>query len=301
METTPTASTDRAAARPAHDSGSAPARPETRLESGTTSRRRKSRGQSLAEFALTVPMALLMVLFGLDFGRVFLGWVALHQAAREAANYAAINPTAWTLPYNLAVQAEYERLVETEASNINCTLVTPIAEPTFADGTGIGAPATVELNCQFNLITPFIGLLTGDPIPVSASSAFPIRSGNIEDSPIESAPPSATPAPTAVPTPTPGPTPTVDPSAPVVPPTPTPAPTPTPTPTPVPTPPTCTVISLLNVNTNRAQTNWKNAGFKGSVVFTPLVPPHYRIAWQSLTVGTTQLCSSSILVRSNAP
>ena len=31
----------------------------------------------MAEFALTVPMALLMVLFGLDFGRVFLGWVTL--------------------------------------------------------------------------------------------------------------------------------------------------------------------------------------------------------------------------------
>ncbi len=295
MVNTPTTTTDRAPLRPAHVPGGVPARPEAPANGG----RRKGRGQSLAEFALTVPMALLMVLFGLDFGRVFLGWVALHQAAREAANYAAINPTAWTLPYNLAVQAEYERLVETEASDINCTLETPIAEPTFSDGTGIGAPVTVELNCQFNLITPFIGMLTGDPIPVSASSAFPIRSGNIEDIPIASVPPSPTPAPTAVPTPTPGPTPTVNPSAP--PPTPTPAPTPTPTPTPVPTPPTCTVISLLNVQTNRAIGNWHAAGFTGTVVFTPLVPPHYRIAWQSLTVGTTQLCSSSILVRSNAP
>src|SRR6188474_1869390 len=92
-------------------------------------------GQSLAEFALTFPMVMLMVLFGLDFGRVFLGWVALNSAAREAANYAAMNPDAWTLPYNLAVQAEYNRLVTTEASGINCTLGTPIADPTFASGT----------------------------------------------------------------------------------------------------------------------------------------------------------------------
>ena len=35
---------------------------------------------------MTIPMVLLMVLFGLDFGRVFLGWVALNNAAREAAN-----------------------------------------------------------------------------------------------------------------------------------------------------------------------------------------------------------------------
>ena len=253
----------------------------------------KSRGQSLAEFALTVPMALLMVLFGLDFGRVFLGWVALHQAAREAANYAAMNPTAWTLPYNLVVQAEYERLVETEASNINCTLESPISAPTFGDGTGIGAPATVELSCQFSLITPFVGILTGDPIPVSASSAFPIRSGNIEDIPLESTVPTTSPAPSATVDPafTSGPTPTIDPSATVVP----------PTPTPEPTPANCTVISLLNVQTNKAQGDWRGAGFTGSVVFSPLVPPNYRIAWQSLTVGISVACSSSILVRSGAP
>ena len=104
--------------------GAPRARPEARAD-----KRDGRLGQSLAEFALTVPLALLMVLFGLDFGRVFLGWVALNQAAREAANYAAMNPTAWTLPYNLAVQAEYARLVTTEASNINCTLETPVSRP----------------------------------------------------------------------------------------------------------------------------------------------------------------------------
>ncbi|HUG30558.1 MAG TPA: TadE family protein [Candidatus Limnocylindria bacterium] len=281
MTTTLIPRTDSASPRPGKAPGAKPARA------------RKGRGQSLAEFALTVPMALLMVLFGLDFGRVFLGWVALHQAAREAANYAAMNPTAWTLPYNLVVQAEYERLVETETANINCTLESPISAPTFGNGTGIGAPATVELSCQFNLITPFVGMLTGDPIPVSASSAFPIRSGKIEDIPLESTVPTASPAPSASvdPSVTTGPTPTVDPSAPVE----------SPTPTPVPTTAYCTVISLLNVQTNKAQADWRDAGFTGSIIFSPLVKPHYRIAWQSLTVGISVACSTSILVRSSAP
>jgi hypothetical protein len=255
-------------------------------------------GQSLAEFALTVPLALLMILFGLDFGRVFLGWVSLNQAAREAANYAAMNPSAWTLPYNLAVQAEYARLVTTETSSINCTLVTPVPNPIFPDGTGIGAPALVELDCGFSLITPMIGVLTGNPIPVSASSAFPIRSGNIEGVPAASALPTATPAPTATPSPTPPPTPTPDPGAT---PTPTPGPGPTPTPTPVPTPPMCTVISLLNVQSNKVQGDWIAAGFSGTVIFVPLVPPNYRIQWQSLTVGTSVLCTSGVTVRSHAP
>lgn len=270
-----------------------------RAAGGKPARAAKTCGQSLAEFALTVPMVLLMVLFGLDFGRVFLGWVALHQAAREAANYAAMNPTAWTLPYNLIVQAEYEKIIETEASNINCTLESPISAPTFGDGTGIGAPATVELSCQFDLITPLIGILTGDPIPVSASSAFPIRSGTIEDIPVESIVPTASPAPStsAAPSVNPAPTPTADPSAPAT----SPLPTAVPTPTPAPTPANCTVISLLNVQSNKAQADWRAAGFSGSVVFSPLVPPNYRIAWQSLTVGISVACSSSILARSSVP
>jgi hypothetical protein len=252
-------------------------------------------GQSLAEFALTLPMALLMVLFGLDFGRVFLGWVALNQAAREAANYAAMNPAAWTLPYNLTAQAEFARLVTTETSNINCTLEAPIPEPAFPDGTAVGAPAVVALDCRFDLITPIIGVITGNPIPVSASSAFPIRSGNIEGVPAPSATPTAVPSATPGPTPTPAPTPTPDPGA-----TPTPTPAP-PTPTPVPTPPICEVISLLNVQSNKAQADWNAAGFSGQVVFVPLVPPNYRIQWQSETVGTSMLCTSGITVRSHAP
>ena len=63
----------------------------------------------------------------------------------------------------------------------------------------------------------------------------------------------------------------------------------------------CMVISLLNVQTNKAQQDWSDAGFSGQVIFSPLVPPNYRIQWQSLTVGTPVTCTSGITVRSNAP
>jgi hypothetical protein len=153
----------------------------------------------------------------------------------------------------------------------------------------------VALDCRFDLITPVIGVITGNPIPVSASSAFPIRSGNIEGVPAPSATPTAAPSPTPGPTQTPAPTPTPDPGA-----TPTPTPAP-PTPTPVPTPPTCTVVSLLNVQSNKAQADWIDAGFTGQVVFVPLVPPNYRIQWQSEMVGSSIPCASGITVRSHAP
>jgi hypothetical protein len=256
----------------------------------------------MAEFALTVPLALFMVLFGLDFGRVFLGWVALNQAAREAANYAAMNPTAWTVPYDLGVLSEYSRLIQTETSSINCDLDS-VPAPAFESGTSIAAPAKVTLTCEFHLITPIISTILGDSIPVSASSAFPIRAGTIEGVPVESTTPTTSPAPseTVAATATPGSSASLGPGATAtVAPSATPGSTATATSGPLASG-YCTVDSLIGTKTNRAANKWQQAGFTGNVIFSPLVPPTYTIAWQSLTVGTAQPCTSGITVRSNAP
>src|SRR5690349_19355935 len=48
----------------------------------------RRRGQTLAEFAISLPI-LLILLFGiLEFGRLFQSWVTLQNAARQAARYA---------------------------------------------------------------------------------------------------------------------------------------------------------------------------------------------------------------------
>ena len=47
-------------------------------------RARPHRGQTLVEFALTLPI-LLLLLFGIiEFGRIFQAWVTLQNAARTA-------------------------------------------------------------------------------------------------------------------------------------------------------------------------------------------------------------------------
>ena len=93
---------------------------------GTLRRRttgRLGRGQSLVEFALILPVVMLIILGAVDFGRVFLGWVELHSMVRVGAGYAAENPKAWsTVNPNTAAQNEYERRMTVEAEGINCTL-----------------------------------------------------------------------------------------------------------------------------------------------------------------------------------
>jgi Flp pilus assembly protein TadG len=266
--------------QPATDSARPPDRVRGRGRAlGKGRFRGRFRGQGLVEFAISLPVVLLMIGFGIDFGRVFLGWVQLSNAVREAANFAAINPKAWTAPGSPAAQAEFERLITTEATGINCTLPATIPDPTFPTGTDIGSPAVVAITCQFSLITPLVSTVLGSPIPVSASSSFPIRSGMIAGTGSGGGLLSFAPV---VPTPSaPGPT---APPVPTVPPIPT-------------APPTCKVPDLKNDDSSIATGKWTAAGFTANNLgFNPLVPPHYRIRTQTLTKNSMVACTSSMTV-----
>jgi len=230
--------------------------------------RRRSRGQSLVELAIVLPVVLLVVVVAVDLGRAFFGYVTLTNATRLGANYAASHPNAWGTPGNAAEQAAYTNLVTADTDRANCALVVdgtgnPPA-PTFTDGSDTDTPdanndvgdrVEVALTCTFRPITPLIGALLGSNLAMSANSEFSVRTGSILGVPVAPAP---TPGPTPTPTPTatPGPTPT---------PTPTPGPTPTPTPTPC-----FTVPDLVNPSPTtvaQARSEWTAAGFTGS--FSP--------------------------------
>ena len=151
-------------------------------------RHRRRRGQSLVEFAIVLPILLLLTLVALDFGRVYLGWINLQSMSRIAANLAANNPTAWQGGGDAAVKAKYQNQIRSDAAATNCNLPTvggvqTAPAPVFADTGGngaasdIGDSATVSLSCTFNLITPGIKNIVGGSVTVSASSVFPVKSG----------------------------------------------------------------------------------------------------------------------------
>jgi TadE-like protein len=146
-----------------------------------------SRGQSLVEFALLLPLLLLIVLFAVDFGRIYMGWVTINGMARVGANYAAQHPDAWTTPGDPTAQAEYLTLMTRSQGAMDCDLVPP-PNPTFPSGRTVGKPAQADIDCDFHVLAPLISLLVGDPVRVSASSSFPITYGCLAGCP----PPPAT-------------------------------------------------------------------------------------------------------------
>jgi PKD repeat protein len=141
-------------------------------------RRQRTRGQSVVEFALVVPVLLLLTLTAIDFGRVYLGWINLQQMTRIAANQAAEHASVWATPGDPTGQkAKYQAKVRNDARQINCVLPNPLPDPVLGAGTALGAPVTVALSCQFGIITPIISNVIGSTVLVSAETTYPVKEG----------------------------------------------------------------------------------------------------------------------------
>ena len=163
-------------------------------------RRPVSRGQALVEFALILPVLALLLMLALDFGRVFFGWVALNNAARIAANAAAVHAQAWNPPGNTPQVNTYKNQVVNDLNAINCRppganntwQVSDVPNPTF-DGSAsqydLDHQVVVRLNCRFTFLTPIVGNILGNILTIGATSNFTIRGGQVAGIPIGPNPP----------------------------------------------------------------------------------------------------------------
>ena len=243
--------------------------------------RARSRGQSLVEFALLVPLVLLLLLAGVDLGRVYFATVNLTNVSRVGANFAAQHPDAWQGTGDPVRKARYQQLMRSDGRGIDCTLPGTLPSPNFVD-TGLsqfdlGSDVRVDLSCTFRLVTPLLGNLLGDGagnLNVTASTTFTIRSGSVRGVVIggPSPSPTATPAPTPTPSPSPTAGPTPDPSA---------GPTPTPTLAPV-------VISFYGVPTSDDAYGGGQPGSADENQIVGIAP--LNITFHNTTVGISGSC-----------
>ena len=116
-------------------------------------------GQSLVEFAMVVPLLLLIVFAIIDFGRILQGHVSLTNAVREGARVGAVNKP-----------DEIEERVLTAASGLSPTVSITTASES-GDPVIVSATATVQLITPLgNLISMFGGGMSNSfTISVSAN------------------------------------------------------------------------------------------------------------------------------------
>jgi Flp pilus assembly protein TadG len=109
-------------------------------------KRSGQRGQELAEYALALPIMLLLLMSILDLGRVVYVYSALHNSVREGARYGIVNP---------GDAGGIETVVRSRAVGLDPTGLTVLV--TQPD------PQTIRVRATylFTAVTPIAGALVG--------------------------------------------------------------------------------------------------------------------------------------------
>lgn len=127
--------------------------------------RKPIRGQTVSEFALVLPLLLLLLVGILDFGRVVFAYNSVSNAARTATRVAIVNQTF----------SEIEGAAQAEAVGLNPVTVTVTYDADAACAQlKIGCLAIVEVEHQWTAATPILGSWIG-PITVSSDARMPVE------------------------------------------------------------------------------------------------------------------------------
>jgi Flp pilus assembly protein TadG len=134
----------------------------------SSGRKTSDRGTAAVEFALVLPVLLLIVFGIIDFGRALNAQISLTGAAREGVRLAALGYS------DAAIQAR----VAAAAPSLSGVTTTVVAS--CPPGAGSAADAQVDVSYQFSFITPigaiagfFGGSGLGAPIVLTAQGVMP--------------------------------------------------------------------------------------------------------------------------------
>jgi hypothetical protein len=163
-------------------------RREHAVDEATGGRRcRRDRGVALIEFALLLPILAIIVFGTIDLGRAFQLKNQLKNAAREGAAYAQVQPARQVSntgvcanPNNIRHRAQKELPNNGTGFTI---LVTPPDSSTLGSPNGCetvagyapGEEITVAARRDFDVFTPLVGAITGDPITITETVTVVIQ------------------------------------------------------------------------------------------------------------------------------
>ena len=143
--------------------------------------RTSGRGQSLVEFALVFPIAMLVLMAVFDVGRAVFVYNGLTNAAREGARLAAVNQdetmieqrvTAMTFGSGVTNLGDPDFVrFHREGPDLDTPTPNPVCPATAM---AVGCMAIVNAESDWTAITPIIGQIIG-PITFTARSEVPVE------------------------------------------------------------------------------------------------------------------------------
>jgi len=119
--------------------------------------RKREDGQSLVEFALVIPIFLLVLFAIVDFGMAFHAWITVTNSAREGARIGAVRATSGEIE-----QRVRDTATSLEQANLSVGVTNAEGQP--------GESVEVDVSYDYSLMTPLADLLnmvSGGVIPAT--------------------------------------------------------------------------------------------------------------------------------------
>jgi Flp pilus assembly protein TadG len=131
---------------------------------------RDERGAALVEFAIFLPLLVIVTLGTVDFGRAYLLWNQVKNAAREGAAYAqlhpgeqAVSPAGCDDPDNIRWHARAEAGTASAGFGVTVTPAVPGGCDPSSPPVSSGDDITVTVTSPFTVLTPLLRQITGNP------------------------------------------------------------------------------------------------------------------------------------------
>jgi len=137
-----------------------------------------SRGQTLVEFALVLPLLILLIAGIFDFGRAIYGYNTVLNASREAARVAIVHQTASTIKQQAVDHAVALGLSPSDVTVDYRTAAAPNTSGSCNSKLGtpqiVGCVAVVRVDYTYEASIPIITALVGS-IDLAGETRFPVE------------------------------------------------------------------------------------------------------------------------------
>ncbi|MGE4283682.1 MAG: TadE/TadG family type IV pilus assembly protein, partial [Clostridia bacterium] len=120
-----------------------------------------SKGQSIVETAMVLPLLLLILFSIFEFGRIFNAYMIITNASREGARYAIVGASDIEI-----INVIDAGTVTLEAAQRHVSIIPS------STGRTRGVQVSVQVDYEVEIFTPLISSIISNPFPLSAKSVM---------------------------------------------------------------------------------------------------------------------------------
>lgn len=122
---------------------------------------KNKKGQAMVEFAVILPILLLLVMGIIEFGLIFNAYLTIQNASREGARYGITG----------ASDADIVSLVRSDCSSLQSTYLTVNVTPTEGSRNS-GDTLVVSVSYSYHMVTPIISSLFSNVVALNAQTSM---------------------------------------------------------------------------------------------------------------------------------